>query len=80
MHQEEIYIITYKRILQKLRGINKNQLFYGKFQKGIYTNIFIVLLEQFLIVFIFLDLKLSIMQNLYIEIFIVETYYLIYQI
>src|SRR6266542_931254 len=67
MHQEEICIIEYKRILQRLRGLNRidrnigyqNYLFYGKFRK---------------------DLKLFIMQNLYIEIFIVETYYLIYQI
>ncbi|RIA83145.1 hypothetical protein C1645_787004 [Glomus cerebriforme] len=35
MHQKEIYIIIYKRILQTLHGIDKNYLCYGKFQKDL---------------------------------------------
>src|SRR5947207_1801842 len=55
MHQEGIYIIFYKKILQKLRGINKNYLFYGKFQKGIYTNILylLMIISNSLITFFF---------------------------
>ncbi|RIA91100.1 hypothetical protein C1645_768366 [Glomus cerebriforme] len=41
MHQKEIYIIIYKRILQTLHGLNKNYLYYGKFRKGIYILKFI---------------------------------------
>ena len=54
MHQEEIYMITYERNLQKLRGINKKYIFYGKFQKGIYINIFIAFIYNFYLLITFL--------------------------
>ena len=45
-----------------------------------YINVFIAFISNLLINFFILGLKLFIMQNLYIVIFIVEIYYLIYQI